>query len=268
MFAQLMHAGALSQSNPHRDGTVGPSAIQPKGQQMKFYNGVGDYPLPAEITDAQLDEAVQGFTQSAARAVGIAGFDGVEIHGANGYLLDQFLTSYSNSRSDRWGGSIQNRVALLVEVVKAVKATVAGRAPVGIRISQGKVNDFVHKWEGGERDAEVIFGSLADAGVDFFHVTEFEAWKPAFVGGTDSLARLAKKFAPTLPLIVNGSLHDIGRAEQVLDEGADIIAMGRGALANPSLPAQVRAAESLREFDPSILGPLANIKDSEIALRS
>lgn len=267
VFAQIMHAGALSQGNRFRDGNVAASAVQPKGQQMKFYYGDGAYPMPAQISELEIEEAIQGFVDAAERAVGVAGFDGVEIHGANGYLLDQFLTSHTNTRRDRWGGSIQQRVTLLVEVVKAVKAKVAGRAPVGIRISQGKVNDFLHKWEGGEQDAEVIFGSLAEAGVDFLHVTEFEAWRPAFAEGDASLASLAKRIAPNVPLVVNGSLHNLERAEQLLDEGADVVALGRGALANPDLPRLLRNGQPLREFDASILGPIADIKDSELALR-
>jgi len=267
-FAQIMHAGALSQGNRFRDGNVAASAVQPKGQQMKFYYGEGAYPVPEQISDAQIQEAIQGFEDAAERAVGVAGFDGVEIHGANGYLLDQFLTAHTNTRRDRWGGSIEHRVTLLLDVVKAVRGRVAGRAPVGIRISQGKVNDFLHKWECGERDAEVIFGSLADAGVDFLHVTEFEAWRPAFAEGKASLASLAKRFAPNVPLVVNGSLHDLNRSEQLLDLGADMVALGRGALANPDLPRLLRDGRPLREFDASILGPIADIKASELALRN
>jgi len=101
IVAQLMHAGALSQGNPHRDGTRGPSAVRPKGQQMVFYRGAGGYPVPQPISLDEIQEALQGFAQAAMRARE-AGFDGVEIHGANGYLLDQFLTEGVNLRDDIW----------------------------------------------------------------------------------------------------------------------------------------------------------------------
>jgi len=267
IVAQLMHAGALSQGNRHRDESVGPSAIQPKGQQLAFYYGEGPYKVPMAMTEAQIEEAIEGFVASAKRAVTVAGFDAVEIHGANGYLLDQFLTEYSNQRTDRWGGSVANRVSLLVETVRRVKRAIHGTAPVGIRISQGKVNDFHAKWMGGEVDAAIIFSALADAGVDFIHVTEFEAWRPAFEGGVDSLAALAKAYAPNVPMIANGSLHDLDRAEELLRAGVDVIAMGRGALANPNMPALLAAGHALRPFDSTILGPIADIKDSELALR-
>jgi len=265
MFAQLMHAGALSQGNRFRVHTVGPSAVQPKGLQMNFYQGEGPYPMPVAISETEIAEAIEGFVQSAARAVRLGGFDGVEIHGANGYLLDQFLTKELNVRTDRWGGDVARRVALLVEVVKAVKTELkATTVPVGIRISQGKVNDFTSKWPGGEADAKVIFCALAEAGVDFIHVTEYEAWQPAFAGGKDSLLTLARRHAPDVAIVVNGSLHEIGRTEEALVNGADVVALGRGALANPDLPKVFGEQRAPREFNAGILGPIANIKNSEL----
>ena len=267
MHAQLMHAGALSQRNRFREHNVAPSAIRPKGKQMTHFYGEGEYPVPVAITEAEIAEVIQGFADTAARAVR-AGFDGIEIHGANGYLLDQFLSAETNRRTDRWGGDARGRVSLLVEIVKAVKAVVGAAVPVGIRISQGKVNDFKSKWPGREADAETIFSSLADAGVDFIHVTEFEAWKPAFEGGQDSLVALARRFAPAVSIIANGSLHDIERSAQALAQGADIVAVGRGALANPDLPKVIQAQGELRAFDSSILDPIANVKGVELAYTS
>lgn len=265
-FAQVMHAGAISQGNRFRCGTVGPSAVQPRGSQMEFYYGNGAYPAPAAMTDEQIAEAIDGFAASAERAVAIAGFDGIEIHGANGYLIDQFLTEHTNRRSDRWGGDARARTAFAVAVFKAVRARVGEDVPVGIRISQSKVNDFTHKWAGQERDAEAVFGTLADAGVDFIHVTEHEAWKPAFNGGQDSLVALARRYAPKLALIANGGLHDASKAEAVVESGADIVAFGKGALANPDLPNRFGVGRDLTQFDPAILGPIADIKARELAL--
>jgi 2,4-dienoyl-CoA reductase-like NADH-dependent reductase (Old Yellow Enzyme family) len=265
-IAQMMHAGALSQGNRFRTGTVGPSAIQPKGTQMTFYHGKDRYGLPAALTEEQIADAVAGFAGSAARAIEVAGFDAIEIHGANGYLLDQFLTDYANDRTDRWGGATANRMRLILETFKQVRARIGATVPVGVRISQGKVNDYHHKWAGAERDAEIIFGSLADAGADFIHVTEFEAWQPAFAAGGPSLMRLAKRYAPKATILANGSLHDIGRAVAALDDGADIVTIGRGALANPDLPRRLSSRSRLNEFDPAILGPIADIKAAELAM--
>lgn len=266
VFAQLMHAGALNQGNRFKTATAAPSSVRPKGTQMKFYYGEGPYPLPQAMSDEDIADAIAGFAQAAVLATGAAGFDGVEIHGANGYLLDQFLTDYTNQRDDRWGGNVAGRIALTLEVIKAVRAAIGTLAPVGVRISQSKVNDYEHKWPEGEAAAEVIFGSLKDAGIDFIHVTEFEAWKPAFVEGNASLVELARRYAPQVAIIANGGLDIPQHAEKVLRDGADMIALGKAALANPDLPHRLATHTALDEFDPSILGPIANIKDSELTL--
>jgi 2,4-dienoyl-CoA reductase-like NADH-dependent reductase (Old Yellow Enzyme family) len=265
-IAQIMHAGAISQGNRFRAGTVGPSAIQPKGKQMTFYHGKDRYGVPAVMTEEQVADAISGFAESAGRAIGIAGFDAVEIHGANGYLLDQFMTDYANTRTDQWGGATENRARLTLETLKAVKEKVGAGVPIGVRISQGKVNDFDHKWAGGERDAEIIFGGLADAGADFIHVTEYEAWRPAFASGGPSLMRLAKRYAPKAAIFANGSLHNVEQAVAALDDGADIVTIGRGALANPDFPRRLFERLDLSDFDPAILGPIANVKESELAM--
>ncbi|NBA98470.1 NADH:flavin oxidoreductase [Pseudomonas sp. R5(2019)] len=264
VFAQLMHAGALNQGNRFIGGSAAPSAVRPKGTQMPFYYGSGQYPMPQAMTDEDIADAIDGFAQAAKRAVDVAGFDGIEIHGANGYLLDQFLTGYTNQRNDRWGGDVRQRLGLMLEVVKAVR-TAVGNAAVGVRISQGKVNDYQHKWPEGEAAAEVIFGALADAEVDFIHVTEFEAWKPAYDGGDATLVALARRYADPVPVIANGGLHHLHHAEQAIREGANIIALGKAALANPDFPVRLVDGRGFRELEPSILGPIANIKASELA---
>ncbi|MDR5822306.1 NADH:flavin oxidoreductase [Caballeronia sp. LZ043] len=268
VFAQLMHAGALSQGNIYRDHTVGPSAIRPTGEQMQFYFGQGRYAEPHAMTDTEIDEAIQGFVSAARRAVNIAGFAGVEIHGANGYLLDQFLTEGTNHRTDRWGGDTKARVQLLVDVATAVKRDIGEAVPVGIRISQGKVNDFHAKWSGGEADAEAIFSTLADAGVNFIHVTEFEAWQPAFEGTHENLVTLARRYAPAVTIIANGGLHTAERIENALMSGADLVTVGRGALANPDLPKLLERHGEPRSFDSSILHPVASIKPEELAMQT
>ena len=155
---------------------------------------------------------------------------------------------------------------MILETFKAVWAKVGPKVPVGVRISQGKVNDYHHKWADAERDAEIIFGSLAEAGADFIHVTEFEAWKPAFAPGGPSLMLLAKRYAPKAAIFANGSLHNVEQAVAALHDGADIITIGRGGLANPDLPRRLLDRSVLNDFDPTILGPIANIKDAELAM--
>jgi 2,4-dienoyl-CoA reductase-like NADH-dependent reductase (Old Yellow Enzyme family) len=263
IFAQLMHAGALAQGNRFRCQPAAPSAIQPKGEQMKVYRGDGAYAVPHEMTQHDIAEAIAGFAQAAQRAME-AGFDGIEIHGANGYLLDQFLTDDTNRRSDEWGGVTENRIRLHVRVIDAVRKATGACLPVGVRISQAKVNDFAHKWARGADDARIIFAALARAGADYLHITEFEAWQPAFGESGPSLAELARQYASGLPLVANGALHERGRAAQLVDSGAALVAFGRGALANPSLPSLLAGGITPAALDLPLLSPLGDVKDAEL----
>ncbi|MFI7482014.1 NADH:flavin oxidoreductase [Kocuria sp. M1R5S2] len=265
IFAQLMHAGAQAQGNRYVGATVGPSAVAPKGEQLGFYRGEGPYPVPEEITREQMDEVRDDFVAAALRAQQ-AGFDGVEIHGANGYLLDQFLTDYLNRRTDEYGGSAQNRVRFPAEVARAVREAVGPETAVGIRISQAKVSDHDHKWAGGEEEAGTIFSTLAATGVDFVHTTEYRAYAPAFEEGGPSLAALAKKHSG-LPVIANGHLDDPETAVSMLADGAaDVVALGKAALANRDWPRRVREGQELADLDASLFDPVADVKDWELEL--
>jgi 2,4-dienoyl-CoA reductase-like NADH-dependent reductase (Old Yellow Enzyme family) len=267
IFAQLMHAGSQAQGSRFADSTIGPSAIAPKGEQLGFYRGEGPYRVPAEITPAQMEEVRQGFAAAALRARD-AGFDGVEIHGANGYLLDQFLTDYLNQRTDEYGGSPENRVRFLAEICRAVREAVGPDLTVGIRISQSKVSDHDHRWAGGAEEAQVIFSTLAATGIDFVHTTEYKAYAPAFGDGGPSLAALAKQHSG-LPVIANGHLDDPETAVSMLtNHAADVVALGKAALANRDWPDRVRTGRPLGELDASLFDPVADVKDWELELLS
>lgn len=264
MFCQLMHAGALSQGNIYSRKTKAPSGVVPKGEQLGFYGGEGAYPTPEEMSREDIEQAKQGFVKAALNARE-AGFDGVEIHGANGYLLDQFLTDYTNTRKDEYGGSAENRVRLLVEVCRAVREKVGKDFPVGIRISQAKVNDYDHKWKAGEKDAEIIFSQLGNSGLDFIHVTEYKADGPAFEEEGPSLASLAKKWGK-LPVLANGNINTPQLAEDVISSHSiDVVAVGKAALANKEWPLKAAQDEDLEAFEPGkFFNPDAKIKEFEL----
>lgn len=265
IFAQLMHAGAQSQGNRFVDSSVGPSAIAPKGEQLAFYRGEGPYPMPSEITAAQMDEVRQGFVTAALHAQQ-AGFDGVEIHGANGYLLDQFLTEYLNERTDTYGGSPENRVRFAAEICRAVRDAVGPDMTVGIRISQAKVSDNEHRWSGGVEEAKIIFSTLGATGIDFIHTTEYRAAEPAFEDGGESLASLAKQHSG-VTVIANGNLDEPETAASLLETGAaDVVALGKAALATRNWPHRVRNNLALDELDGSLFAPVADVKDWELQL--
>ncbi|RFU66668.1 NADH:flavin oxidoreductase [Peribacillus glennii] len=263
IICQLMHAGALSQGNIHKQISIGPSAVKPKGTQLTFYRGEGEFPVPEEMSLNDIDDVKRGFVNAAKNAKQ-AGFDGVEVHGANGYILDQFLTDYTNHRDDQYGGSTENRVKLLVEVLQEIRNEVGEDFPVGIRISQAKVNDANHKWTGKEADAEIIFKNLANAGADFIHITEPKAYEPAFDDSSSTLVQLAKRYGQ-VPVIANGSLEDPEKAEEIITSGyADIISLGKGALANQDWVNKVNSNQELAAFNAeNHLLPIANLKDHE-----
>lgn len=265
IFMQIQHSGPLSQDNRFTNETIAPSAVQPIGEQLKFYYGEGAFKLPREITIEEMDGIKKSFVEAAKRAKSV-GFDGIELHGANGYLLDAFLTEYTNLRSDEYGGGTENRVRFLAEVANDVSQAVAGGDfTVGMRISQSQVNDYFYKWSGNEDDANIIFSTLGKSGLDYIHVTEFEAWKPAFEGSEATLVSLAKKYSQ-LPIIANGQLEQVKRAVNILTNGgADIVTLGKGALADHDWIKKVEKGEPLSVFNPNeVLHPLANIKEFEI----
>ncbi len=264
IFLQLMHAGALSQGNRFKKGTIAPSAVKPKGEQLSFYGGSGEFSMPKEMTKEDISQLIQSFKNSAKNAKE-AGFDGIEIHGANGYILDQFLTDYTNKRNDEYGGSTKNRLRLLIEVVEAVRDAVGKDFPVGIRIAQAKVNDPDHKWKNGTEDAELIFSQLGKAGVDYIHTSEPKATEPAFVGSEPTLVELAKKYGNTVA-VANGSLENPELVETLLaEEKADLVTIGKGALANQDWPNRILNGDELHEFDfQKTLLPQATLKEFEI----
>jgi 2,4-dienoyl-CoA reductase-like NADH-dependent reductase (Old Yellow Enzyme family) len=264
ILAQLMHAGALVQHNRYVDQPIAPSAVTPKGEQLELYGGEGEFATPRKMTQEDIETTKQGFVDAAQRAHE-AGFDGVEIHGANGYLLDEFLTDYTNEREDEYGGDITNRVRFPAEVLRAVTETTPEEFVVGVRLSQTKVNDPEYAWPGGEHEAEVVFETLSEAGAEYLHVTEPDITDPAFGEDGATFAQLADRYGMA-PVIANGSLERPEQAAWAVEEsGADLVTLATGALANADWPQRVANRESIEDLDfERILQPDATIKETEI----
>lgn len=257
---QLMHAGALIQHNAYGAEPIAPSAIRPKSEMAPRYHGDGPFAVPREMTSGDIQATIDGFAAAAERAIA-AGFDGVEIHGANGYICDQFLTDYTNQRRDAYGGPLQNRLRFHCQVLAAVKDAVGGRGAVGIRISQTKINDHHHQWAGGIADAKIIFETLAAIAPDYIHISTHKGLEPVF-GTERHLASFAKQFAQTT-VIACGALHDPARANGILANGeADFVAIAKGALADPALPNKIKAGETPTPFDAGMISPLATIQNT------
>ena len=259
-FMQIFHAGAVNQGNHWVEGSLAPSAVQPLGEQIDRYNGAGPFQTPREINRDEMAEVVAAHAAATARAVEV-GFDGVEVHGANGYIMDQFLTTYTNQRTDEYGGAIENRVRFHIDVMTAVRAAVDPAVPVGTRISQTKVNDLEYRWPGGDDDAQVVFSKLGEIGNIFIDVCAHLGCAPVF--DTDrSLAGLAKRHSG-LTVIANGKLHEPAEAERAVSQGeGDFVAIAKGALADPAWPGKVAAGVEPIPFNPGMVNPLATLDNT------
>lgn len=260
IVAQLMHAGALSQV---LESTIAPSPLPPRGTKMPEYGGGdGPFPVPRAASADDLDGVVRGFAAAAGAAVR-AGFDGVEVHGANGYLLDQFVTDYTNLRDDGYGGSASGRARLTREVVEAVRRSVGDDAVVGLRLSQSKVNDVHHRWS--RPEAEELLRAIAGAPLDYVHVaSEGRDWQEgARVDEGMTLTRLARDVVG-VPVMANGGLGTADRARGVLDAGeADLVVLGRPAIVNPDWPSRVVEGRAPRPWDPAALRPDASLASQD-----
>lgn len=260
ILLQISHAGALSQGNHWQSETMAPSALQPGGEMAPRYQGEGPFPMPREITRAEIAAVVASFGQAATNALR-AGFDGVEIHGANGYLPDQFLTPATNLRTDEYGGSLANRLRFHLEVLAAVRAAVPRDKILGVRISQSKVNDFTAQWPGGQADASAIFTALGQIPEIYIHVSSHLGCAPVFDSRL-SLAGLARKYSGH-PVVANGKLQDPAEAERLLASGqADFVSIGKGALADPAWPDKIAAGIAPVPFTPDIFTPFATLDNA------
>jgi len=239
IFLQLWHVGRISHSDYH-DGArpVAPSAIRPEGEVLTPDMEMVPFETPRALETDEVPEVVDQYRQGAANARR-ADFDGVEIHAANGYLIDQFLRSGTNQRTDRYGGSLENRLRFLREVVDAVTDEWGGDR-VGVRFSPlSPFNDM-----GDDTPAETFRAAAAtadDSGLAYVHLVEPSEPKPPVAGdGGPATVFGGIREAFDGALVANGN-YDEDTAADAIERGyADLIAFGRAFLANPDLPRRLR----------------------------
>ncbi|GCB52546.1 alkene reductase [Streptomyces sp. NL15-2K] len=245
IYLQLMHTGRVGHPSLMGLQPVGPSAVTAKGQ-VYTQSGPQDFVEPKELTEAEILETIADYASSARNAIE-AGFDGVELHGANGYLIHQFLAPNSNQRTDGWGGSPQARIRFAVETAKAV-AEAIGADKVGFRISPG--NPFNDIDESDRVDVEATYTALVDAlaplGLAYLHQMEAPEIR-------DLTLRLRKQFPGTYILNPFTAPRPTGPEElQLIEDGtADLIAYGALFLANPDLPKRLAAGGPFNSPDPA-----------------
>lgn len=244
IVVQLMHVGRVaSHHNKDADAeTVAPSAIQAKGEIFTDAVGMAPLDMPRALETAEIPGVIAEYVHAARRAID-AGFDGVELHCTSGYLPMQFLSTGTNTRTDGYGGSVQNRIRFVVETLEALAAAV-GAGRVGFRICPGNPFNDIH-----DDDPVATYSALLEAvsplGLAFLHVIRAN---PSKVDSL-SLARLHFKG----PLIINDS-YDATSAQEALEKGVgEAVSFGRHYISNPDLVRRFREGAALAPFDRNTL---------------
>ena len=244
VFAQLMHTGRVGHPNNMPAGAriLAPSAVGLGGTMWTDSAQMQPHPVPAEMTEADIHEAIEDFVLGSARAIE-AGFDGIELHGANGYLIDQFLNTVTNRRTDRWGGSVENRMRFAVEVARQCALKIGG-GRVGIRVSPyGVFNEMTP-----DADMDELFRRLADElgrlGLAYIHVVDHSAMGAPAVN--DAIKQdIHTHFKGNV--ILSGG-YDAARAGADLAAGkGELVAFGRPFISNPDLVRRLRDGLPLAE---------------------
>ncbi|WP_017655203.1 alkene reductase [Fortiea contorta] len=245
IFLQLWHVGRISHPDFQPEGAlpVAPSAIAPPGNVVTF-TGLKPYVTPRALETAEIPEIVEQFRQGAANALA-AGFDGVEIHAANGYLIDQFLRDSTNSRTDEYGGAVENRARLLLEITAAV-TSVWDADRVGVRLSPSGTFNHI-------RDSHPLetFGYAAQAlnrfNLAYLHIFEATDADIRHGGTVVPTDHLRSRFTGTL--IVNGG-YTREKGDTVLaNKAADLVAFGTLFISNPDLPRRLALNAPLNAAD-------------------
>ncbi|MGI2207810.1 alkene reductase [Shewanella baltica] len=254
IFNQIWHVGRVSHPIFQQgNAPIAPSAIAPVGTKVWIVDEAHlegqmvDCPESRAMVQADIDRVVADFAQAGVNAVA-AGFDGIEIHGGNGYLIDQFLRTNSNHRTDAYGGSQENRIRFLLEIVQAVSAKI-GADKVGVRLAPYVTfKDMACP----EIVDTILLAAkhLSALGVAYLHLSEAD-W--------DDAPQVPESFRVELRKVFKGSIivagrYDVARANEVIDNGyADLVAFGRPFIANPDLPYRLMHQLPLSAFDK---GPL------------
>ncbi|HXD43291.1 MAG TPA: alkene reductase [Ramlibacter sp.] len=257
IVVQLWHVGRVShvELQPDRQKPVAPSAITARTKTYLIRDGVGSFvptSEPRALDAEEIPRIVHDYRHAARHAVSTAGFDGVEVHGANGYLLDQFLKTGANHRTDDYGGSMENRARLLLEVMRAVVGEV-GAGRTALRISPvTPANDI--KDDNPQALFEYVVRQLAPLGLAYLHVIEGATGGPREIEDRPfdyaALRKAYRAAGGNGAWMVNNN-YDKALAEQALANGADVVAFGKLYIANPDLVERLRDNAPLNTPDKS-----------------
>lgn len=271
---QLWHQGVLRLpgTGPFPEAPVSsPSGIWGELGQLTALAGEK---IPATVqvgqpmSEADIEQVIEGYVRSAKGAMQ-AGFDGIAIHGAHGYLIDTFLWANTNRRQDRWGGGRAPRTQFAVEIIRRIRQEIGPDLPIFFRFSDWKQQDFRAQLAMNPLELEELLCPLADAGVDVFDASVRYFDKPAYEGSTLNLAGWAKKVTGKYAMTVGGvginkgmydgksdisAVNNLERVMQRLDNGEfDLVGVGRALLGDPHWPRKIIAGENVCAFDSAAL---------------
>lgn len=245
IFLQLWHTGRISHPDlqPGNALPVAPSAVAIDGK-ISTPGGIKPFPVPRELDTDEIRSIVGQYEDAAVNAIK-AGFDGVEIHGANGYLPHQFLVESSNRRSDQYGGSIRNRSRFLMEIIESVVSRI-GHGKTGLRLSPAFERYDIRDTQRVEL-FEYLINEINRFDLAYLHLTEPLSTIP------DDLPEVAKHFRPLYKgVIISCGGYDLEKAEKALAEGiADLIAFGRPYISNPDLVKKISRRDPFHPWDES-----------------
>jgi 2,4-dienoyl-CoA reductase-like NADH-dependent reductase (Old Yellow Enzyme family) len=238
---QMFHCGRMAwpEVNP-ANRVIAPSVLTPK--QDNPLTGE-PYTVPDEMTQFDIEHVINGFVETAKGAVA-AGFDGIEIHGAHGYLINQFLSSYCNQRTDSYGGSVENRYRLVHEIIQAVRPLVPESRLITFRISNWGVADMEVSLYSKEEYQQII-KLLSREPIDAISVSTYDFSQKAF-GTNLNMAQLTREVTD-LPIMICGRIYDRDSADRALED-ADIILSAKSLLLNPNWVADLQARKPMQDY--------------------
>ena len=250
IFVQLMHTGRVGHPNnlPARARIVAPSAVALSGTMWTDNEGMQPHPTPEAMTETDIQTCLAEFVHAAELSVE-AGFDGIELHAANGYLLEQFLNPNVNKRTDTYGGNSEGRMKFVLDVAAACAQKI-GKERVGIRVSPYGVFNDTGAFEGVDEFYGQLAKKLSDIGLLYIHVVDHSAQGAPAVSTT--VKRLIRENFTGAYILSGG--YDAASAERDLaDKKGDLVAFARPFIANPDLSEKLRTGAPLHDFDPNKL---------------
>jgi 2,4-dienoyl-CoA reductase-like NADH-dependent reductase (Old Yellow Enzyme family) len=273
IMPQLWHAGLMLvpriENLFEEESAIRPEHCGPSGLGGGL--GIALHKIAEPMTPGQIASVVEAYGQAAATAYEM-GFDGVELHGAHGYIIDQFLWERTNLRSDGYGGSIENRARFATEIVAEIRRRTDARFPIAFRFSQWKVHDYGARLAQSPQELERMLAPLVDAGVSLFDCSQRRLWETEFEGSDLNLAGWTRKITgvPTMTVgsvgldndtmaTLMGESAGITRIDAVLEMLArgdfDLLGVGRGLIANPDWPRLIEAGawDKLTPYSPDLL---------------